>query len=393
MRERTHRAYNLEMRDTPVIVFGAGATKDCGGPLTNEILHGAFASEVTLSQQQTALNLLQQFLNANFPVPNRQGPQDYPSLPLLLSLLDTAIDRKQPFAPGWPVERIAEVRQAVEAAIFAVLDFRSPQQELGSYLSLLHLAYPAPQPEAAVISLNYDMILDLAMFDLCQQRKPESVPSYGCDIKTEGYQSKEVWGRLLKIHGSVNWMYCSQCHHLEIGWSSKRSAPSRIGSLFFRSLDDQYAHKSQCPECQTPPLRPILITPTHRKDYRNPHIARIWYEAERALQRANRVIFVGCSLPEDDVEVIYLLKRGLGTAMGSQNAWALPPNQITVIEKDDQRRSLQAHPVGQRYRALFGDTIEFRTEGFSAWLNACAMSNPGLAPGLPVPLPGPTPPQ
>jgi hypothetical protein len=69
MRERRHRAYNLVMRDTPLIVFGAGATKDCGGFLTNEILHGAFASDVTLSLQQNALNLLQQFLNANFPVP------------------------------------------------------------------------------------------------------------------------------------------------------------------------------------------------------------------------------------------------------------------------------------------------------------------------------------
>lgn len=273
------------MRDTPLIIFGAGATKDCGGPLTGEILPEAFTSDVTLTLQQDALDLLRQFLNENFPVlAQRQGPQDYPSLPLFLSLLDTAIDRKQPFAPAWPPERVAQVRQAIEAAIFAVLDFRSPQQEVGSYLGLLQLAYPGPQPEATVISLNYDMILDMAMFELCQLRKPDSVPSYGCDIKTKGYQYKERWGRLLKIHGSVNWMYCSQCHHLEIGWSSKRSAPHRIGSLFFRPLDDQYAHKSQCPECRTP-LRPVRITPTHRKDYRNPHLARIGYEAERALQR------------------------------------------------------------------------------------------------------------
>ncbi len=370
------------MRDTPVIIFGAGATKDCGGPLTNEILPEALASNVTYTMQQDALTLLQAFLNENFPaVAPLQRPQDYPSLPLLLSLIDTALDRKQPFASAWPPDRVAEVRQAVEAAIFAVLDFRSPQQETASYSRMLELVYPALQPEAAVISLNYDMILDLAMFDLCAQRKPDSVPSYGCDIKTEGYQSHESWGRILKIHGSVNWMYCYQCHHLEIGWSSKRSAPSRIGQFFFRSLDDQYAHKSQCPECCTP-LRPILITPSHRKDYRNPHIARIWYEAERTLQRANRVFFVGYSLPDDDVEVIYLLKRGLGTPVGTPGS-ALPSNQITVIEMDDQHRKLDAHPVGQRYRALFGDGIDFRTEGFGAWVSACQQSNPSLTPGLP----------
>jgi hypothetical protein len=98
-------------------------------------------------------------------------------LPLFLSLLDTAIDRKQPFGSSWPPERVAEVRQAVEAAIFAVLDFSSPQTETSSYAGLLELAYPGAQPEATVISLNYDMILDMAMFELCQKRKPDSVPN------------------------------------------------------------------------------------------------------------------------------------------------------------------------------------------------------------------------
>lgn len=80
-----------------------------------------------------------------------------------------------------------------------------------------------------------------------------------------------------------------------------------------------------------------------------------------------------------DVEVIYLLKRGLGMP----NPAPLAPQQITVIEKDDQHRGLHVHPVGQRYRALFGDNIDFRTEGFSAWLAACQQFNPALVPGLP----------
>lgn len=81
--------------------------------------------------------------------------------------------------------------------------------------------------------------------------------------------------------------------------------------------------------------------------------------------------------------MIYLLKRGLGTRMGTPDSSSLPPSQITVIEKDDQHRPLHVHPVGQRYRALFGDCIDFRTEGFSAWVYAGAQSNPGLLSGLP----------
>lgn len=69
------------MRDIPVVISGAGATKDCGGPLTNEILHGAFQADLSLSQQEAKIALVKQFLNDNFPL-TRSGPKDYPSLPL-----------------------------------------------------------------------------------------------------------------------------------------------------------------------------------------------------------------------------------------------------------------------------------------------------------------------
>jgi hypothetical protein len=142
----------MRERDITVIVFGAGATRDCGGPLTNEILPEAFKANPSLLQQQEAIDLLRRFLNQSFPLSvERREPQDYPSLPLFLSLLDTAIERKHPFGLGWPAEEVVKVREAVEAAIFAVLDFRSPQLEISSYADL--------EPEAAVISLNYDMIL------------------------------------------------------------------------------------------------------------------------------------------------------------------------------------------------------------------------------------------
>jgi hypothetical protein len=110
-------------------------------------------------------------------------------------------------------------------------------------------------------------------------------------------------------------------------------------------------------------VRPILITPTHRKDYRNPHIARIWYEADRMLRHADKVVFIGYSLPDDDVEVIYLFKQALAH---------LDASRVTVVETvamDDR-----TNQVGERYRALFGDSLDWRSEGFAGWLQ----SNPNL---------------
>jgi hypothetical protein len=92
-------------------------------------------------------------------------------------------------------------------------------------------------------------------------------------------------------------------------------------------------------------------------------LAQVWYEAERVLREAGRVVFIGYSLPEDDVEVIYLLKRGMAH---------LAPNQITVVEYDSLMPMLGDHPVGRRYRTLFGDNIDWHPEGMDMWLRLAA---------------------
>jgi hypothetical protein len=108
----------------------------------------------------------------------------------------------------------------------------------------------------------------------------------------------------------------------------------------------------------------VLITPTQRKDYRNPHVARVWALSEQALRSAKRAIIVGYSLPEDDLDVIYLLKRGLANLASTQ------PSKITIVEKvTDGDMPLTDHPVGRRYRSLFGPDICWQTGGFEG-LNA-----------------------
>ena len=106
-------------------------------------------------------------------------------------------------------------------------------------------------------------------------------------------------------------------------------------------------------------MEPVLITPAQHKDYRNRHVARAWDLAEQALRKAEKVIIVGYSLPEDDLDVIYLLKRGLGQLAEKT------PGSITVVERGpDETTPLNEHPVGQRYRSIFGPGIEWRTSGF-----------------------------
>ena len=87
------------------------------------------------------------------------------------------------------------------------------------------------------------------------------------------------------------------------------------------------------------------------------------------MREADRVVFVGYGLPDDDVEVVYLLKRSLAH---------LGAAAITVVEFDqnDPTGVAADHAAGRRFRTLFGDALNRHAGGLGSWLEAGA---PGLA--------------
>ena len=401
------------MSENTVVIFGAGATKACGGPQTNDILPDAYDPVLRAQIEQEGFNdliqregfvdLLDWFLVENFHLSQDRSTrrkEDYPALTLLMSLIDTSIDRKQPMGPTWVADRITDVqqqnkverrslvdvRQSLEYLIFALLEYKLRQipDDKNYYFKLLQKLYPKdPDPDTdipspTVISLNYDIMADNALIDLSLQWWPQTgrFPDYGTEIKTDAYVrlnafpgeplEPKYFGKLLKLHGSLNWIYCPGCHRMDLGVANSATAQTvKVReTLYIESpLEPKYScHGYECVECQTF-VRPILITPTFLKDYRNPHIARVWYEAERALRQADHAIFVGYSLPDDDVNVIYLLKRGL-----------IKPNlKITVVEYDNKKLGTQHNSVALRYRTLFGDfgdRVVWHDDGFDTYVNS-----------------------
>lgn len=361
----------------PVLVLGAGATKACNGPLTNEILLEADQA-VSNIEREGYLALIDRFLEEVFRLPLRplRVKFSYPSLPLLMSLIDTAIDRGQPLGSNYSAAKLREVRSAIEYAIFAVLEYKLRAAFPPFHSVAIDRLFPAPM-EPQLISLNYDIIADNTLAD----RSPATFPDYGCDIQTETYRIWAKFGKLLKLHGSLNWLYCPNCHRLDVAVSrSGRRFSKALEELFIseggeaNDLDHRYAcHGSPCKNCGVF-VRPVMITPTQKKDYRNPHIAQVWYKAEEVLRSASSVVFVGYSMPADDVEVIYLLKRGLEH---------LAAEQITVVEFDKENRALMDHDVGQRYQSVFGSGIQWHTCGFAGWLRERENAAPSCA-GVPA---------
>lgn len=348
------------MESNTVVIFGAGATKACGGPLTNEIIARGFDNAYNIDREDF-LATLKKFIDQNF---FSSQPDSFPPLPLLISFIDTAIDRNHALGPNWGRADLIRAREALDYVIFAVLEHDLKVLPHNYYRDLYDYLYANEGALPVTISLNYDIIADNAISGWNEHnrddRKP--FPDYMCDIMTDAYRDKKGVGQLLKLHGSLNWLYCPSCNRLDVGIS-------RSGSRFAKVLADLYqeenleerlsCHGRPCRSCNSE-VQPVMISPTYFKDYRNPHISRIWYEADQVLRKAGRVIIIGYSLPDDDLDVLYLLKRGLSH---------LQPEQIHVVEYDSGGRSLELHPVGQRYLTLFGPDINWYTNGFEGFLD------------------------
>lgn len=353
-----------------VLFLGAGATKACHGPMTDEILpeiHKRAADPAS----GWSLATLKDFLEQQFHVGPGSPKEHYPGLPLVMSLIDTALVRRQAFSSDWDASRVSQLRQDMEFGIFDLLEEQLEKSPTNNHWDMLARLYPEGGEEPCVISTNYDLIVDTALMFLSENRLLDGdategrLPDYRCHISTDFYRNEPArFGVLLKLHGSLNWLYCRTCQRLEIGASESRlyvKVLARMLGLAGPNLKKSlWPDGEPCPVCATK-LRPLLIAPTHLKDYRNPHLSQVWYEAETVLREATRVVFVGYSLPEDDVEVVYLLKRSL--------ARPVPP-QITVIEYDqnDPNLPMTNHSAGRRYRALFGDNIDWHACGLDAWL-------------------------
>lgn len=374
-------------REHTVVFLGAGATAACGGPLTNQILPQAFELLRTdpTYDREVFSQAVKAFLEENFHLSanGRSDASAFPPLPLLLSLVDTAIEKGEGFGGRWSGDELRTVRHGIEYLTFIILEKSLSTLPVNPHWDLFD-ELVSRHHKLTVISLNYDIVADNTLTRLLV-----GFPDYVCDIATALYQEARVYPgsreaiELLKLHGSLNWIYCPNpvCNRLDVGLS-------RNGGMFVKAREELYKEAeldgrytcagTPCPNCGTT-VRPVMITPTQRMDYENPHIRKAWERAKDALRSADHVHIVGYSLPPEDVDVIYLLK---------QNLSHLSPDRIHVVDFDPQQRLLHEHPSGMGYRSLFGDTIDWRTDGFAKYVESFTGRRPASAVESSPPPPG-----
>ena len=196
-------------------------------------------------------------------------------------------------------------------------------------------------------------------------RKYSGKIQVGKDLSDE---DKKKCVPLIKIHGSINWLYCDNCRRLfwchpdqVLRIANQLITPSdldRIESALGKSAVKKLPTIAKLR--QLPPvlcfcsddvaLGSRIATFSYRKALEFPMFQKSWFAAEELLRNAEEWVFIGYSLPAADFEFKYLLKR-------TQLSRRKPP-MVKLVSGGSKKGALITL---RNYRRFFGRDIKSST--------------------------------
>lgn len=278
-----------------------------------------------------------------------------PRIDDVLSLVDLALARRSALGLEWPVERLRDVRRALLAVTFQCIETHvQGKSTRNDALTELVRSIVAAGDRAIVVTLNWDCLVEEAVFFLRKNRTLQSI-SYGLpchDAYGKHIEPLPKATMILKPHGSISWNHCALCMGLFVGIPRSKTL----------------SHVDTCPACgKKAVLQPVVVAPT-LLDWPEPvFLEQLWLSAEEAIVSCDRLVFIGYSLPTQDVHVRLHIVR----ALARRAALGRRPLTVEVIAKGESRRATMTQEES-RYRSLLGRHVDlcFREfpNGLSDWI-------------------------
>lgn len=319
-----------------VYVLGAGFSCAAGGPSQESLLGKVLAFECSGKDCERQQNLLS-FLRDKLSYPADKLPS------LSLEDIYTPIDRclsDRVSLRGLTHSEIDQVRSDLDYLISKVIQYEfdnsTRSKEYVKDFAAFLVKQAAGRAQRAVgsvnaddakrydpfsvVSLNWDILLDNAIDRALQQEDAKLEPSdyapfgvvdYCCYVSSLAKDNRRIrsglWSlgargynvKLLKLHGSMNWLQCTNCQRLFTAFDEKLVVSERAGDKC------RHCHKYGI-EAE---LRSTLIMPTFLKDFSNFQLKLVWQNAAVEIMEAKRLVFIGYSLPHADFEFRQLLTR------------------------------------------------------------------------------------
>lgn len=360
-----------------VYVLGAGFSVDAGAPTQAAILRKAFDiyGQDPGSFDCAKFSIFKNFLSKQLGFADDQLSDV--DLEDIFTPLDRCLAESSQFR-GIGLESIMMVREAVFYVVGRTIQILLSQaseskkyiDRFADYLTDMSsvragVNYKRQDP-VSVISTNWDILLDNSIYQSIRENEQyNGVVDYCCYISskdehdvtvTPGLEKLGQGGfnvKLLKLHGSLNWLQCPRCARLYAKFHEKQ-ALHEPGSC--RHCDKNFPE-----EKGKHLLSHNLIMPTYLKDLSNPQYRIIWQNAGIEISEANNIVFIGYSLPYADFEMRQLLSR-----MTRRDAKI---HVVDYVDGSSEKAQEKKESLKSHWRRFFGNReITFSFDGASAYV-------------------------
>jgi hypothetical protein len=350
--------------DKTVYILGAGFSKDLNAPLQSEIMKEIFSLDpeeldysvrrVFLENKEIFCDFLENVLFIS--------PSGFSEIRLedIYTPIDRCILENVSFRNVSKADLI-ELRQKINALIVILFQKKlqnfaqySYADQFAEYLANLKRNQQTPKDIFSIISLNWDIIFDNALNSQVRKKidsLKDGVVDYCCYVTSYNKYENILPGllakgrnkyniKLLKLHGSMNWLQCQRCQRLFIAFDEKIAIEEYFSKPKCRLCEKNFSNERNCFSDAT--LINQLLMPTFLKDINNVQLKLIWQNAGIELSEANKIVFMGYSFPEADYELRQLLSKFVRHSA-----------KIEVVLKYRPRSKKQDSPE-KRYRSFFG---------------------------------------
>jgi hypothetical protein len=361
-----------------VYVLGAGFSVDAGAPTQAAIIREAFRiyQKSPNCYNESKFSEFTGFLKDQLNI----SQDEFASVDLedIFTPLDRCLGESSQFR-GIGLDKIMKVRESVFYVVGRTIQLLLNETEkskdyINQFACILTklssvragVNYQRKDP-VSVISTNWDILLDNSIYQTIQSNPDyDGVVDYCCYISSKdesdptvkpGLEKLGQGGfnvKLLKLHGSLNWLQCPRCSRLYSKFSSKEAMSNYENPSSCRHCDKNFPEEEGNHK-----LAANLIMPTYLKDLSNPQYRIIWQNAGIEISEADEIVFIGYSLPYADFEMRQLLSR-----MTRKNA------KIHVVDylESEGREELEAH-----WKKFFGDrNIIFSFDGAKSFIEKLA---------------------
>jgi uncharacterized protein YbaR (Trm112 family) len=226
----------------------------------------------------------------------------------------------------------------------------------------------------SIITMNWDSILEKEIYQLCKEyniHKPKikifpdlCFYDYCFNdhenriISTHIKAKKHKNIKILKLHGSINWLACPNCKRIYVDYDDDIAIY-------------ELSTKCSCPQCgkrfnndeDIPQMNSMLITPTFLKDLNNLQLKNIWHNAFMDLSESSKVVFIGYSFPDADFEIKKKKKK------------AIHPNtmiEVVLHSSDDPltyKSLLENHKVPKNEINIVVDKLNLPERRYKSFFN------------------------